>query len=291
MPNTFRKYTSGVYVMHSDEHGFQHGDQAVIETRHGNEVEVTVWKHIKTVKDGGAIYSVIRNDGKTRKEWLRRKVERQENAAARQNRLSNEYYHKSQKDRDFLSLGEPVKVGHHSEKKHRKIIDDAWNNIGRSCMAQKKQERHEDKAAELEARLNKEINIDTPESVELLEERVNDLETRRDEIKKHNKENPDDKHPAFMLQNLGANIRRYKERLDDARLLWDFEYVQAPKKVAKKVDIDALIDQHGGFFAFNEEQLEQGLAGRDRNDFIHLGMGLVLPKETASEFKKELKKV
>ena len=46
---------------------------------------------------------------------------------------SNEYFNRSNKDRDFLSLGEPIKVGHHSEKQDRKMIEDSWNNMGKKC--------------------------------------------------------------------------------------------------------------------------------------------------------------
>lgn len=42
-------------------------------------------------------------------------TERRREWAASAVRRSNEYYNKSNKDKDFLSLGEPIKVGHHSE--------------------------------------------------------------------------------------------------------------------------------------------------------------------------------
>lgn len=34
----------------------------------------------------------------------------------------------SRGEREFLSLGEPVKIGHHSERRHRKLIDKAFNS-------------------------------------------------------------------------------------------------------------------------------------------------------------------
>lgn len=63
--------------------------------------------------------------------------------AASAEQKSNEYYEKSNKDRDFLSLGEPIKVGHHSERGHRKMIDDAWNNMGKSVEFSDKAVEHE----------------------------------------------------------------------------------------------------------------------------------------------------
>ena len=48
--------------------------------------------------------------------------------ADRQNVKSKEYFDKSNKDRDFHSV-EPYQGGtHHSERRHRKAIEDAWNN-------------------------------------------------------------------------------------------------------------------------------------------------------------------
>lgn len=33
---------------------------------------------------------------------------------------------------EFLSLGEPIKVGHHSEKGHRALIERNWNRMEKS---------------------------------------------------------------------------------------------------------------------------------------------------------------
>jgi hypothetical protein len=51
--------------------------------------------------------------------------ERADLADARSQKASNRL---SREEREFLSLGEPVKVGHHSERRHRKLIDKAWNS-------------------------------------------------------------------------------------------------------------------------------------------------------------------
>ena len=64
------------------------------------------------------------------KNGLSKRAERRHEWASSAVQKSNEYFQKSNKHRDFLSLGEPIKVGHHSERGHRKMIDDAWNNMG-----------------------------------------------------------------------------------------------------------------------------------------------------------------
>ena len=215
-PNTFIKYASGVYCMQSESAEYNHSDKATIETRHGKKVSVIVWKKLFS-KAGHTYYSIVREDGFNRTEWTRRKMERAENAAARQERLSDEYYAKSNKDRDFLSLGEPIKVGHHSESRHRKAIEGANRNMGKCVEAIDRQKEYGRKADELEYRLKKEINLDTPESCELLEERVADLEARKTALKESGE------YQSFELSNLGAKIRRYKKRLVTAKRLWELE--------------------------------------------------------------------
>lgn len=219
----FKKYTTGYYCLLHPDTEMQHGDQVTVTTRYGKEVECTIWKKLGNSRTGnGAYYSYIRNDRFNRKEWMKRKAERATNAAERQNNLSEEYFAKSQKDRDFLSLCEPIKIGHHSEKRHRKIIDQAWENTGKMVTASEKAKRYADKAEEIESRISREINIDTPESLQLLEQRVADLTEKRDALKASKK------YESWQLSNLGANIRRYKERLETAKKLWSLETSPTP---------------------------------------------------------------
>lgn len=218
MNNQFKKYTSGVYCLESDCDTFQHGDQTSIKTRRGKEVEVTIWKKLFS-RNGLTYYSIIREDGLTRTEWTKRRLERQQNAAARQEKLSDHHYKESNRDRDFLSLGEPIKVGHHSEKRHRKIIERANVQMGKSVEASKKAQRHEEKAATLEDRAKTEINLDTPECIELLEERIAKFEERHAYIKSV-------EHQTYQLSNSSAAIRRYKKRLETAKKLWLLEPVE-----------------------------------------------------------------
>ena len=219
MQNTFKKYTSGVYCMQSDNDALEHGDETTITTRRGKEIEVVVWKKLFT-RDNFTFYSIVRQDDKSRSECTRRKVGRAHGAAERQRRISNEEYEKSQEGKEFLSLGEPVKVGHHSEKSHRALIERNNKRMDKSVEASDKAKSYESKALELERRLQKEINIDEPESLDLLIERVSDLEQQRDSLKSSGK------YESYQLSNLGANIRRYKERLETAKKLWDLNHTK-----------------------------------------------------------------
>lgn len=287
----FKKYTSGYYCLQHPDTGLQHGDQVTVTTRYGKEVECTIWKKLGNSKAGeGAYYSHVRNDGFNRKEWMKRKAERATNAAERQNNLSDEYFAKSQKDRDFLTLGEPIKVGHHSEKRHRKIINQAQENTGKMVAASKKAERYTDKAEELESRINCEINIDTPESLELLKQRVADLTEKRDALKASKK------YETWQLSNLGANIRRYKERLETAKKLWDMEAdADTPTKkeknqeakISKQQKVNELLKRHGCIFAFNNKQFEEQRV--PDTVYINCGSGLLVPSNNYDAFAAEYK--
>lgn len=220
----FKKYSAGVYCLHTDKTDLKHGDVVEVTTRRGKAVPVVIWKHLFTRNDD-VYYSYIREDGFDRKAWQARKAERLESAAARQHRLSDEHYEKSNKDRDFLSLGEPIKIGHHSEKRHRKAIENAWEQMGKSVECDRKAKEYAERSETIKDRLAYEINLDTPESLDLLEQRIVDLETQREEIKAR-------PHKSWELSNLGANIRRYKKRYETAKRLWDlnFDNAQPTKK-------------------------------------------------------------
>jgi hypothetical protein len=78
---------------------------------------------------------------------------------------SEKYYQKSRKHSDFLSLGEPIKVSHHREKRHRKIIEQAQNNRSKTVEYSGKANTQAEKSTYWESRAN-DINLSIPESVE-----------------------------------------------------------------------------------------------------------------------------
>jgi hypothetical protein len=137
-------------------------------TRYGDKHEVTVHNFMYRTADSKFAYSVTRNDGFNYKEWCLRRAERREGWAVSAAKKGDEYYEKSQKDKDFLSLGEPIKIGHHSEGRHRKAIDDAWRNMGKWIEQGDKADRHESVADYWRSRAES-INLSMPESLEYFE--------------------------------------------------------------------------------------------------------------------------
>lgn len=161
--NTYYKYVPNVFLAKCDEK-HEKGEEILVTTKYGKENESIVF-NLVFEKDGFYYYSIVRADGFNVQEWAKRKAERRREWAASAERKSHEYYEKSNKDRDFLSLGEPIKVGHHSERRHRKAIEDAWNNMGKCVEFSDKAKEHEYKAAYWDAKADT-INLSMPESID-----------------------------------------------------------------------------------------------------------------------------
>lgn len=161
--NTYYKFYPNVFLAKCDEK-HEKGEEILVTTKYGKENESIVF-NLVFEKDGFYYYSIVRADGFNVQEWAKRKAERRREWAASAERKSHEYYEKSNKDRDFLSLGEPIKVGHHSERRHRKAIEDAWNNMGKCVEFSDKSKEHEYKAAYWDAKADT-INLSMPESID-----------------------------------------------------------------------------------------------------------------------------
>lgn len=167
--NTYYKYAPNVFLAKCDEK-HEKGEGILVTTKYGKENESIVF-NLVFEKDGFYYYSIIRADGFNVQEWAKRRAERRREWAASAERKSHEYYKKSNKDRDFLSLGEPVKVGHHSERRHRKMIEDAWNNTGKFVEYHDKAKEHEYKAAYWDAKADT-INLSMPESIDFYQHKL-----------------------------------------------------------------------------------------------------------------------
>lgn len=167
--NTYSKYCPNVFVAKCEER-HEKGEIIVVTTKYGKENEHIV--HNLVMESGGFFYySITRADGYNVQERARRKAEKYEQAAMNADRRSKEFYQKSEKHADFLSLGEPIKVGHYSERRHRKMIKDAQNNTRKMVAEMDKAESYCDKAKEWE-RHSEEINLSMPESIEYYHDRL-----------------------------------------------------------------------------------------------------------------------
>lgn len=161
--NTYAKYCPNVYVAKCDEQ-HEKGETIIVKTKYGKENECIVY-NLVAPKDGFFYYSITRSDGYNMQERARMKAERLKELAQSSREKGHQYYHKSNKDRGFLVLGEPVKVGHHSEGRHRKAIEDARRNMDKSVEMSEKANEYERRAEAMERHCD-DINLSMPESLE-----------------------------------------------------------------------------------------------------------------------------
>lgn len=167
--NVYYKFVPNVFLAKCEEK-HEKGEVIDVTTKRGKENESIVF-NLMFERDGFYYYSIVRADGFNVQEWAKQRAERRLEWATSAERKSTEYYKRSNRDADFLSLGEPIKVGHHSEKRHRKAIDDAWNNMGKSVEMDTKASEHERVAEYWKERTNT-INLSMPESIDFYEHKL-----------------------------------------------------------------------------------------------------------------------
>ena len=104
-----------------------------------------------------------------------------------------------------IAPGQPILVGHHSEKKHRKLIKRAQDDIRKSIEEDNKSEFYKERA--IIAENSKVIYSDDPQAINKLKEKLERLENERASIKAR-------EHSTWELTNIGATIRETKKRIE-----------------------------------------------------------------------------
>jgi len=211
--NTYSKYCPNVFLAKCTEK-HERGELILVTTRHGKENECEVFNLILE-RDGFYYYSIIRADGFNAQERAKAKQERYSNWAESAEIKSTKYYEASNEGRDFLSLGEPIKVGHHSEKRHRALIDRNWNRMGKSVAFSKKAEVHESKAEYWE-RKAKDINLSMPESLEYYEHKLEIVKAKHEGLKNGTIE----RSHSFSLTYAKKEVHETEIKLATAKKLW-----------------------------------------------------------------------
>ena len=119
----------------------------------------------------------------TYRERRERRVEQLTEYAGKNESKSAAEFEKFHQLTDGIPFGQPILVGHHSEKRHRRTIDRAWNALGRGVEHAEKEERQRSTAAEIERQMDRSIYSDDEDAIERLEERIEALEAERARIK------------------------------------------------------------------------------------------------------------
>lgn len=120
-----------------------------------------------------------------RKERQEARADRYRELAEKANKQSNEASQLSRSMVEHIPLGQPILVGHHSERAHRSLLDRSWNTLGKSVKLSEKAEYFKQKAAAAEN--NDAIYLGDDDAVERLEAKLADLEKKQEMMKETNK--------------------------------------------------------------------------------------------------------
>lgn len=210
---TYSKYCPNVWLAKCTEK-HQKGDMIDVETQYG-KINESIVHNLVFEKDGYYFYSITRADGYNLQERAKRKAEQYENWANSAEQKSNAYHEASNEGRDFLVLAEPIKMGHHSEKRHMALIERNWNRMAKSVEYADKAEQHECKAKQWEKR-TEDINLSMPESLEYFKDQYE----KAKEYHQLLKAKPGLREHAYSLTYAKKKVNEMKKNYDTAVILW-----------------------------------------------------------------------
>lgn len=211
--NTYYKFCPNVFLAKCEEE-YEKGDIVIVTTKYGKEVENIVHNLILE-KDDFYFYSITRSDGFNTQKYAKAKKEKYENWANSAYSKSNEYVKASQEGKDFLVLGEPIKIGHHSEKRHRALLDRNSKRMEKATKLEDKADEHERKANYWESKEN-DINLSMPESIEFFLYKLEKAKEYHAGLKsgKYEREH------SYSLIYAKKNVNEFQKKYDTAVLLW-----------------------------------------------------------------------
>jgi hypothetical protein len=191
----------------------------------------------------------------TRRERLERKLEKREEWAGKATERSARAFEAGKKLADQIPLGQPILVGHHSERHARRDAERITNSMHKGVEESRLAEHHEAKAEGLANQLERSVFSDDPDAIEQLRVKIDNEEREQAKRKAINKAyakagspKPDDTEgwrkiadavgmsdndlhgvrknlalsywgdkpfPGYAITNASANVRRLKKRIEE----------------------------------------------------------------------------
>ena len=208
--NRFKKYAENVFVAECPER-HEAGEIIELTTKYGKTVEVEVFKEVKQA-NGLFYYSFLRLADKS---YAERKAEQYTNNIDGLKAKSQKFHDKAVEGVKDLA-GEPVKVGHHSEHRHRKLLERSWNTMGKSVECRDRADSLEHKKAYWEKKA-KEINLSMPESLEYYQAKLEEAKEYHQGLKsgKYPKEH------GYSMQYANKAVKDLERKVKLAKELWE----------------------------------------------------------------------
>lgn len=155
-------------------------------------------------------------------EKQQRKLERFNKLKEKHERESNSRFESAKKIGDMIPMGQPILVGHHSEKGHRKDIARIDSNMRKGIEHSETADYYANKVKNIENPRG--ISSDDPEAIQKLEAKIIEQETLHAKLKTM-KVNPNahlmDRDSANMksvyLTGYTSEIRRCKKRIEELK--------------------------------------------------------------------------
>ena len=211
--NIYKKYCPNVFVAQCEEE-YQKGDTIMVETKYGKENEHFV-HNLLGKKNGLFFYSITRSDGFNNQERAKNKAEKINSWADSAEKRSDVWREKSKEGADFLSLGEPIKIGHHSEKRHRALIDRNWSRMTNAMNELDKAESYRQRTSYWED-LAKKIDLSMPESLEFFKIQLDEAI----EYHKGLKDGSIKREHSYSLTYANNKVKDLKSKYEIAVKLW-----------------------------------------------------------------------
>lgn len=123
----------------------------------------------------------------TYRERRERKAERYREWADKRDKKSAAAFGTADRISSFIPMGQPILVGHHSEKRHRRDLDRIDSGMRNGIEHAKKADSFRSRADNIEAAADRAIYDDDPDAIERLEEKLAKLEGERERNKTFNK--------------------------------------------------------------------------------------------------------
>lgn len=118
----------------------------------------------------------------TRRERLEAKLEKRMDWASARRRQAEVAFDRADlsEEKSGIPFGQPILVGHHSERRHRRAIERADNAMRQAVENTEMAQHHASAAAGLRSQLDRSIFSDDPDAVEALEAKIAKMEAERE---------------------------------------------------------------------------------------------------------------
>lgn len=211
--NTYAKFVPNVFLAKCPE-PHQRGDIVTLTSKYGKETEVEIYNLVKQ-QDDFYFYSFVRCDGVNHQTYALKKAAHYQTVADNAQTRSEKYCEAANEGREFLRLGEPIKVGHHSERRHRALIERNAGRMDKAVEEMRKAEQYEDKIPYWLER-SEVIDLSMPESLAYFQSELAKAKENHQDLK----DNPDKRLCRSSLTYAKKKVNELAKKVELATLLW-----------------------------------------------------------------------